>query len=89
MPHSKNNTREKEYLVDLEIYWEEKEVEGEEEEEEYWVVQEEKLQQVCNYSSPDQRSRICNILWFVRFNMYTSINIHSFHCKLNLIKKIF
>lgn len=56
MPHSKNNTREKEYLVDLEIYWEEKEAEGEEEEEE------EKLQQVCNYSSPDQRSRICNIL---------------------------
>lgn len=38
MPHSKNNTREKEYLVDLEIYWEEKEeeeAEGEEEEEEY------------------------------------------------------
>lgn len=35
MPHSKNNnTREKEYLVDLEIYWEEKEAEGEEEEEE-------------------------------------------------------
>lgn len=34
MPHSKNNTREKEYLVDLEIYWEEKEEEGAEEEEE-------------------------------------------------------
>lgn len=36
MPHSKNNTREKEYryLVDSEIYWEEKEAEGEEEEEE-------------------------------------------------------
>lgn len=33
MPHSKN-TREKEYLVDLEIYWEEKEEEGAEEEEE-------------------------------------------------------
>lgn len=34
MFYSKNNIREKEYLVDLEIYWEEKEAEGEEEEEE-------------------------------------------------------